>query len=91
MSIYILAGASLAFALAVTAAILFLLWKTRHAERTIQQLRAFAESLPEDERAIFWRLYRDRGLWKASRYPRTFQKWKKRHLRAAVVRTEAKA
>jgi len=69
MSIYILAGASLAFALAVTAAILFLLWKTRHAERTIQQLRAFAESLPEDERAIFWRLYRDRGFVEGQSLP----------------------
>jgi len=91
MTIYTFAGASLAFALAVIAAILCLLWKARREEQTIQQLRAFAETLPEDERAIFWRLYQDRGLWNTSRYPKAFRTWKKRHLRAALAPSEAKA
>jgi hypothetical protein len=91
MNIYIFALASLAFVLAVTAAILCLLWKTRHDEKTIRQLKAFAESLPEDERAIFWRLHQNRALWNSSRYPRAFQKWKKRNFRAAIAPTEAEA
>jgi hypothetical protein len=91
MNIYIFAGASLACALAVTAAIFCLLWRRRREEQTIQQLRAFAESLPKDERAIFWRLYQDPALWNTSRYPRAFHKWKKRTLRAALSPTEAEA
>ena len=93
MNIYTVVAASLfGFALAVTAAIFCLLWKARREERTIQQLTAYAESLPEDERAIFWRLYQSRALWGASRYPRAFHVWKKRHRRAAPpAPTEAQA
>jgi hypothetical protein len=91
MSIYILAVASLAFALAVTAAIFCVLWWGRHEKETIRMLREFADGLPEDERAVFWRFHQDRALWSASRYPRAFHKWKKRQLRAAIAPTEAKA
>jgi len=92
MNIYIFAVASLAFALAVTAAILCLVWRTRRKQETIRQLTGFAETLPQDERALFWRLYQNRELWNGSRYPKAFHKWKKRHLRAGLVApTEAKA
>ena len=91
MNIYIFAVATLAFALAVTVAIFCLLWKTRRKEQTIRQLTAFAESLPEDERVIFWRLHQNRAMWNTSRYPRAFQKWKKRNLSAAIAPTEAEA
>ena len=91
MNIYILALASLVFGVAVTAAIFCLLWKARREEESIRQLKAFAESLPEDERAIFWRLHQNRALWNSSRYPRAFQKWKKRNFRAAIAATEAEA
>ena len=91
MTIYFFAVASLAFTLAVTAVILCLLWKPRREQRTIQQLTAFAESLPEDERAIFWRLHQNRELWNISRYPRAFHMWKKRRRRAALAPTEAQA
>jgi len=91
MSIYVFAMASLGFALAVTAAIFCLLWNTRRHEQNAQQLKAFAETLSEDERGIFWRLYQSRDLWNTSRYPKAFHKWKKRQLRAAAAPTEAQA
>ena len=77
MSIYIVAVVSLAFALALLGAIIGLLWKSAR-ERTLERLSAFAATLPHDERAIFWRLRQERELWNASRYPKAFQKWKKR-------------
>ena len=76
MSIYILALVSLLFACIVVGAIIHLLWKAAR-DRTMERLSAFAATLPEDERAIFWRLYQERDLWNASRYPKAFQKWKK--------------
>jgi hypothetical protein len=80
MNIYILAGASLVFALAVIGAIIAVLWKTAR-ERAIERLRAFAASLPVDEQVIFWRLNQDRGLWNSSRYPKAFQRWKKQQVK----------
>ena len=91
MNIYSFALASLAFALAVAAAYLGLQWKTRREEQTIRQLTAFAETLPEEERVIFWRFHQNRELWYRSRYPRAFQKWKKRQLRAAIAPTQVQA
>ena len=88
MNIYIVA---VSFALSVPAAILCLLGRKRHEERTIQQLKAFAETLPDDERAVFWRVHQNRELWNSSRYPRAFQKWKKRNFRTAIAPTEAEA
>lgn len=76
MTIYILAVASLAFALAVLGAIIGLLWKAAR-ERAMEQLSAFAATLPEEQRAIFWRFHQERDLWNASRYPKAFQRWKK--------------
>ena len=54
-------------------------------------LKAFAASLPEDERVIFWRLYDMKPLWKVSRYDGAFQKWKSNGLAtgASVPRTES--
>jgi hypothetical protein len=91
MNIYSLAFASLAIGLAVAAAYAGLLWKARHEEQTIRQLTAFAETLPEYERAIFWRFHQNRELWNSSRYPRALQKWKKRQRRPAMGPTEAQA
>ena len=82
MDIYIFASVGLALALAVmTGAII--------RQRTRQHLEAFAATLPEDERVIFWRLQQSRDLWSASRYPKAFQKWKKRHRKEALVIHEA--
>jgi hypothetical protein len=82
MTIYILAVASLVFAVAVVGAIIRLLWKAAR-ERAMEHLSAFAATLPEEERPIFWRFHQERDLWNASRYPKALQKWKKRQLRAA--------
>jgi hypothetical protein len=76
MTIYILAVASLVFALAVLGAIIGLIWKAAR-ERSMERLNAFAASLPGYERVIFWRLHQDRDLWNSSRYPKAFQRWRK--------------
>jgi hypothetical protein len=68
---------TLVFACIVVGAIIHLLWKLAR-ERTMERMSAFAATLPEDERAIFWRLHQERDLWNASRYPKAFRKWKKR-------------
>jgi hypothetical protein len=67
---------SLAFALAVIGGIVYLLCKIWR-ERGVEHLRAFAASLPEDERVIFWRLHEDRASWNISRYPKAFARWKR--------------
>ena len=72
---------SLAFAFAVTGGIIYLLWKIWR-ERRIEHLRAFADSLPADERVIFWRLHQDRASWNISRYPRALKKWKRKYKKA---------
>ena len=73
MAIDIFPAASLAFALTVTGRGVYLLWKLWH-DRSLEQLSDFANSLPEHERAIFWRLHEDRELWNTSRYPKAFRK-----------------
>ena len=82
MNIYMVV---LAFALAVPAAVLCLLGMKRHEERNIQRLKAFADTLPDEERAVFWRLHQNRHLWNGSRYPKAFQNWKKRRRREALA------
>jgi hypothetical protein len=72
---------NLAFTFAVTGGIIYLLWKIWR-ERDMDHLRAFAGSLPADERVIFWRLHQDRASWNISRYPRAFQKWKRKYKNA---------
>jgi hypothetical protein len=52
MAIDIFPAASLVFGLAVRGGIIYLLWKLWH-DGELAQLRAFANSLPEDERVIF--------------------------------------
>ena len=80
MAIDIVALASLAFALAVSGGVIYLLWKLRH-ERAVEQLSAFANSLPEDERIILWRARQDRELWNTSRYPKAFRRWRRQSIR----------
>jgi len=79
MAIDIVALASLAFALAVSGGVIYLLWKLRH-ERAVEQLSAFANSLPEDERIILWRLRQDRESWNTSRYPKAFRRWRRQSI-----------
>ena len=81
MAIDIFPAASLAFALTVTGRGIYLLWKLWH-DRSLEQLRDFANSLPEDERVIFWRLLEDRELWNISRYPKAFRKWRRQSIRS---------
>lgn len=80
MAIDIFPAASLAFALAVTGGIIYLLGKLWH-EQTLKQLRGFANSLPEDEQVIFWRLLEDRETWNTSRYPKAFRRWRRQSIR----------
>ena len=75
MIVEIFGSLSLAIALAATSGIVYLLWKIRH-EQALEELRAFADTLPEDERIAFWRLHRHRDLWNTSRYPKAFRKWR---------------
>ena len=71
MAIDIFPAASLAFALAVTGGTIYLLWKLWH-EQTLEQLSAFANSLPEDEQVIFWRLLEDREIVEHQSIPQSF-------------------
>ena len=81
MAIDIFPAASLAFALTVTGRGIYLLWKLWH-NRLLEQLRDFANSLPQDERVIFWRLHEDRELWNTSRYPKAFRRWRRQSIRS---------
>ena len=81
MAIDIFPAASFAFTLAITGGTIYLLWTLWH-ERTLEQLSAFANSLPEDERVIFWRLHEDRELWNTSRYPKAFRRWRRQSIRS---------
>ena len=82
MAIDIFPAASLAFALAVSGGIIYLLWKLRH-NRALEQLSAYANSLPQEERLIFWRLLQNRGLWNTSRYPKAFRRWRRESIRSS--------
>jgi hypothetical protein len=76
MIVEIFGSLSLAIAIAATSGIVYLLWKIRH-EQAMEELRAFADMLPEDERIVFWRLHRQRDLWNTSRYPKALRKWRR--------------
>jgi len=84
MAVDIVVTSSLAIAGTVTGGILYLLWKLWR-DQTLEELNAFANSLPEDERAIFWRLHKHRDLWNTSRYPKAFRQWRRQSIRRSSL------
>ena len=94
MTVYIVVALGVGLTLFALICTVVLLWKLRQERETeMENLKAFAASLPEDERVIFWRLHDMKPLWKVSRYSGAFQEWKSNSLStgASVPQTETNA
>ena len=68
---------NLCLSLIIAVATICLIWSAWWERRAARKnLQAFADSLPPDEREIFWRLYEAQGsLWYLSRYPEALDDW----------------
>jgi hypothetical protein len=84
MSTHIFAAASLVFGLMMVGGVVYLLCKIWR-EREMQCLTSFADSLPEHERVIFWRLWHDRASWNTSRYPKALKRWKREYQKISAT------
>ena len=81
MEMDIFPAGSIVLALMITGAVIYRWNVWRHRE--LEQLSAFANSLPDDERVIFWRLWQNPDLWNTSRYPKAFRNCRRHSARAS--------